>query len=64
MAFAVITEILHQENEIIARKNAHISSLDAHLQAEKFDNEFLRKSLDEDAKRIKLLGAFYDMQWR
>ena len=64
MAFALITEILRRKNEIIARKNAYISSLDAHLQAEKFDNEFLRKSLDEDAKRMKLLEAFYDKHLR
>lgn len=58
IAYAVITEIRRRKREIIAQKDAYIASLDAKLEAEKYDNEFLRKKMEEKHERFMQLEQF------
>jgi hypothetical protein len=55
---ALIYEIRRRKNQIIAQKDAYIEIQAAQLNAEKYDNKFLRNTIDERHKRIKKLEEY------
>jgi hypothetical protein len=58
IGFALINEVGRRKNEIIAQKDAYIENQAARLTVEKYDNKFLRDTIEERDIRYKLLENY------